>query len=223
MNGQVGRAGFDLARARRDLAARDPRLVAAAARVGWPEAPLSWSRGASLFDGLVRSVLAQQLSARASAAIEARLEAACGASLEPEALLALGEAGLRALGLSAAKAASLLGLAASAVQGRLPERDEAAALPDARLIDTLCRFRGVGRWTAEMVLIFVLGRPDVLATADLGLRRGYAHLLGRRDPVAAGELAAAGADWRPWRSFASLLLWRLAAYGPLEKHQCQGS
>ncbi len=223
MTGKLGRPGFDLARARRDLSARDPRLSAAAGQVGWPAAPSSWSRGASLFDGLVRSVLAQQLSARASAAIEARLEAACGASLEPEAILSAGEAGLRALGISAAKAAALLGLAASAVRGQLPDREEAANLPDALLIETLCRFRGVGRWTAEMVLIFTLGRPDVLATADLGLRRGYAHLLGRRDPVDASELAEAGEGWRPWRSLASLLLWRLAAYGPLAKHQCQGS
>lgn len=217
------RAGFDWEAAKAHLAAADPRLSAAAALVGWPEAPPSWGEPPSLFAGLVRAVIAQQLSARAARAVERRVEEALGCPLAPAAVLKCGEGGLRALGLSAAKAQSLIGLADAALAGSLPLGAEAAALSDAALLERLCRYRGVGRWTAEMVLIFTLGRPDVLAVADLGLRRGYAHLLGRTEPVVAAELAAAGERWRPWRTLASLMLWRLAAYGPLDQHQCQGS
>jgi DNA-3-methyladenine glycosylase II len=217
------RPGFDWEVAKAQLAAADPRLRMAAARVGWPEAPPSWRKPPSLFDGLVRAVIAQQLSARAAGAVERRVEEALGCPLTPAAVLKGGETGLRALGLSAAKAQSLIGLADAALRGSLPLGAEAAVLSDAALLERLCRHRGVGRWTAEMVLIFTLGRPDVLAVADLGLRRGYAHLLGRGRPVSAGELASAGEAWRPHRTLASLLLWRLAAHGPLDQHQCQGS
>lgn len=217
------RLPFDWDRAARELAALDPRLAVAAGALGWPRPPGSWERCLPLFEGLVRAVVAQQLSARAAAAIEARIEQALGTPLHPEALLACGVNGLRGLGLSRAKAEAILGIAQEAAEGRLPDREEAAGHADEALSAALCRLRGVGRWTAEMVLVFTLGRPDVLASADLGLRRGYAHLLGRIEPVAAVELARAGQRWRPWRTLASLMLWRLAAYGPLDQHQCQGS
>lgn len=217
------RAGFDWEAAKAHLAAADPRLSAAAALVGWPEAPPSWGEPPSLFAGLVRAVIAQQLSARAAAAIERRLAALCEADLAPEALIAAGATQLRGVGLSAAKVRTLLTLAEGALKGRLPQAHELRNWPDEAIVASLCRFPGVGRWTAEMVLIFTLGRPDVLAVTDLGLRRGFAYLQGQEKPVSATALAAAGAGWRPWRTLASLMLWRLAAYGPLDQHQCQGS
>ena len=127
---------------------------------------------------------------------------------DPRGIVALGDSELRGAGLSASKVASLRDLAARSLRGEVPELDELAGMDDAEIVSTLTPIRGVGRWTVEMLLIFRLGRPDLLPVDDLGVRRGYEFLTGRGS-VSPSELAERGRAWAPWRSLASWYLWRV--------------
>jgi 3-methyladenine DNA glycosylase/8-oxoguanine DNA glycosylase len=160
-------------------------------------------------------VVAQQLAGPAVRAVRARLETALGvvdAGSPAERFLRAPEDAVAGAGLSRAKRAALGELAEAARSGALLALAELRAMADQAVIEHLCAFRGVGRWTAEMVLLFGLGRLDVLATDDYGLRRGLGVLRGgpAARPATAGELAEAGERWRPYRSVASWYLWRLA-------------
>ena len=116
--------------------------------------------------------------------------------------------GAGASGLSAAKVAALRSLAEHALAGKLPSRRALDELSDEAIIDRLVAVRGVGRWTVEMMLIFHLGRPDVLPATDLGVRKGFAYLRGEAEPPAPRALLEYGDLWRPYRSVASWYLWR---------------
>jgi len=104
--------------------------------------------------------------------------------------------------------AAIRDIAASAAAGLVPTRRAAAQLDDATLIEQLTRIRGVGRWTVEMVLIFTLGRPDVLPVDDFGVRDGYRRLHGLAEQPRPRDLAAIGEMWAPFRSYAAWYLWR---------------
>ena len=117
------------------------------------------------------------------------------------------EPALRAVGLSGAKAASLRDLATRVVSGTL-DLDRILRLPDERVIDALREVRGIGRWTAEMLLMFDLGRPDVLPVDDLGIRKGFALTFGSRRLPAAITIERRAERWRPYRSVACWYLWR---------------
>jgi DNA-3-methyladenine glycosylase II len=161
------------------------------------------------YEALVRAIAHQQLHARAAEAILARLLAHHPAGFpSPEALLAMEDVTLRACGFSASKIAALRDIAAGATRGLVPTRAEAAALPDEALIARLTTLRGVGRWTVEMLLIFTLGRTDVLPVDDFGVREGWRRLMGLAEQPRPRALAAIGAAWSPWRSIASWYLWR---------------
>ena len=163
------------------------------------------------YETLVRAVAYQQLHARAAEAILGRLLALYppGAFPAPTALLATDSERLRACGLSARKVETLQGIARAALDGRVPSRAAAAALDAAALIASLTELRGIGRWTVEMLLIFGLGRLDVLPADDFGVRNGYRRLKGLERLPTPRQLAQAGQAWQPWRSVAAWYLWRV--------------
>ena len=162
------------------------------------------------FDALLRAIVYQQLSGRAAGAIYARVAALFdGGRPTPRALAALAPERLRAAGLSRAKTLALHDLAAKARRGVVPGPRTVRALSDEEVIERVIQVRGVGRWTGEMLLLH-LGRPDVLPATDLGIRRGFARARGLDGLPEAGEILAYGERWRPWRSVASLYLWRAA-------------
>jgi DNA-3-methyladenine glycosylase II len=185
----------------RALAAADPRLGELTRAAG----PVDVDNDHDMFASLARSITGQQLSTKAASTIWGRL--VDGGLVSPEAVLSAGPDDLRARGLSRAKAAYLADLATHVLDGSLTE-SALDALDDDAVVAELTRVKGIGRWTAEMFLIFSLGRPDVLALDDAGLLRAAGWLLdvGGRSATAA-ELAEAGEAWRPYRSVASLYLW----------------
>jgi methylated-DNA-[protein]-cysteine S-methyltransferase len=166
----------------------------------------------STFAALARSIVYQQLHGRAAATIFARLCAATSgradAAPTAEAVLALDEARLRAAGLSGSKLAGLRDLAARTVRGEIPELAALRGMTDDAIIDRLTAVRGIGRWSVEMLLMFRLGRPDVLPVDDFGVRKGLGRLLGKREMPTRDELARRGARWQPHRTIASWYLWR---------------
>ena len=161
----------------------------------------------SYFAALVRSIAFQQLAGRAAAAIHARFLASFPDGLTPEAVLALPEPAFRAAGLSAAKTASIRDLAQKAADGTVP-LEGLEAYSDDEIVARLSAVRGIGRWTAEMFLIFQLRRPDVWPIDDFGVRKGYAILHGLPAPPTPRQLAAIGELYRPYRSVAAWYCWR---------------
>jgi DNA-3-methyladenine glycosylase II len=167
------------------------------------------------YEALIRAIAHQQLHGRAAEAMLGRLVAlAPGAAFpSPAAVLALPEASLRGCGFSAAKAAAIRGIAEAAEAGRVPSLRQAARLPDEALVERLTALRGVGRWTVEMLLIFTLGRPDVLPADDFGVREGYRIAAGLEAQPKPRALAEIGQAWAPYRSAAAWYLWRAAELG----------
>ena len=165
------------------------------------------------YEALCESVIYQQLHAKAAAAITARFVAQIGdgAFPAPQMILAASDEALRSVGLSGNKTAALRDLARHAADARLPSLAACDALDDETLIARFCEIRGVGRWTAEMFLIFTLGRPDVLPSGDLGVRRGYQNAFVKPALPTPRELTQAGKPWAPFRTLATLYLWRAAS------------
>lgn len=187
-------------RGRKALACADPRLG------GWIRAHGDVDPGARrpAYALLVSSIVGQQLSTKAAATIRARLLEAAGGRFEPRALLGLDDARLRACGISQQKARYLRDLSEHVLDGRL-RPEQLWRHDDEEVVGRLTEVKGLGRWTAQMFLIFGLGRPDVLSTGDLGLLNAAQLLIG--SPVPAADFEAMGEAWRPWRSLASLHLW----------------
>jgi DNA-3-methyladenine glycosylase II len=182
----------------------DPRLGAVIERVG---ACTLRPRG-DVYGSLFRSVLYQQLAGNAAAAIERRVKACFGGTTPPpdEFMRASTEA-LRGAGLSRQKLAYLRDLAAHFADGRLEAR-RLARLPDDDLIAAVTTVHGIGQWTAHMLLIFSLGRSDVLPVGDYGVRKGVQRLYRLRDLPKPDKMERIAAPWRPYRSIASWYLWR---------------
>lgn len=190
--------------ARRELVAADPRLAAWIDQLGDVWQPRR-DPGFALLCGII---VKQQISVKAGATIVRRLRAAAGGRLGPAALAALSEESLVACGLSRQKRAALRDLAAHTLDGRL-RPEQLWRLGDEEVIEALVAVRGLGRWSAEMFLIFGLGRPDVLSTGDLGLRNGLARLCDLQEVPGPAVMTALAESWRPWRSLASCYLWAL--------------
>jgi O-6-methylguanine DNA methyltransferase len=161
---------------------------------------------------LARSITFQQLAGAAARTIWGRVLdrfAAKGGLPTPEAMLRMPEAELRSAGLSAAKTAAMKDLAKKALEGIIPHTRDLAKMSDEEIIARLSAVRGVGKWTVEMSLMFRLGRPDVLPVDDLGVRKGFDKVHGRRKPVTPKELEAYAERWRPFRTVGSWLMWRV--------------
>ena len=192
------------ARACRHLRKCDPVLDTLIAAVG----PCTLEPGGDPFTILVRSIVAQLISTAAARTVFGRLEAAVGdAGMTPAAVIALGHDTIRKQGLSNAKAQGVLDLAARASDGRLA-LDRLAEMDNAEILTQLVAVRGVGVWTAEMFLIFGLGRPDVLPVGDLGLRAGVQTLYGLEALPNAAEVRRIAEPWKPYRSIATWYMWR---------------
>jgi len=162
------------------------------------------------FGALVRAIVYQQLAGRAALAIHQRVRATVGDTLTPETLTAVPDQALRAAGLSGNKLASLRDLSAKILDGTL-ELSRSARLSDDELIAALVTVRGIGRWTAEMYLMFELRRFDVWPVDDLGVRQGYGVAWRIEPPPSAKELAPLGDRFRPYRSIVARYCWAAVA------------
>ncbi|RYZ64143.1 MAG: methylated-DNA--[protein]-cysteine S-methyltransferase [Proteobacteria bacterium] len=190
------------------LTLADARLGKHIAAVG--PCGLELKEPTSVFAALARSIVYQQLTGKAAATIFARVQALYPDGLRADYTSRLDDDALLGCGLSRNKLAALRDLGARAVAGDIPSLAEARTLPDEELIATLSRVRGIGRWSVEMFAMFSLGRPDILALGDFGLRKGFQKLFELPELATEAELAARGERWRPFRSIASWYLWRAA-------------
>ena len=203
------RRGFDVEAAHAHLARADPR----------------WKRPFDPVDALARAILYQQLSGKAAATIVGRVEAAIGSRrLHADTLGRIDDAALRACGVSGNKALALRDLAAREERGEIPTLRRMSTMDQDDIVAALVPIRGIGRWTVEMMLMFRLGRPDVLPADDLGIRKGVQVVDRLEAPPTPKELLARGERWGPWRTCASLYLWRIAdaasgARAPVKRSQ----
>jgi len=186
--------------------------------------PLRPETTQSIFEALLESIIYQQLNGKVAATITARVKALFPENTKrirtrrglvdgfpsPEQILAATEERLRSAGLSRAKMLAIRDLAAKTLDGTVPTVKQAHRMSDEELVERLDSVRGIGRWTVEMLLIFRLGRPDVLAVDDYGLRKGFAKLHKLAELPKPKQLLAYGERWRPYRSVASWYLWRVA-------------
>lgn len=196
------------------LRAADPVLARVIAAVG----PCGFEPQAegSHFAALARAIVFQQLSGKAASTIHTRFEALYGgASPTPEQLLETDDAALRGVGLSRQKVVYMRDLAEKLVSRQVPV-DDLAALDDEALIKALTAVKGVGRWTAQMFLMFRLGRPDVLPELDLGIQKAVMLAYGLPEMPKPKALLELGRPWRPYASVASWYLWRSLEIEPLD-------
>lgn len=196
-----------LAAAIGEAAARDPVIANLVALVGPITFPPRDEDGH--FGALVRSITFQQLAGSAARAIHGRVRATVPGELSPAALTAVPDETLRAAGLSGNKLAALRDLSAKILDGTV-DLDHASS-SDEEVIASLVTVRGIGRWTAEMYLMFELRRLDVWPVDDLGVRQGYGAAWGLEPPPTAKELGPLGDRFRPYRSVVARYCWEAVA------------
>ena len=178
----------------------------------------------SIFAALLESIIYQQLNGKVAAVITSRVKALFPENTQqirtrrglvegfptPGQIIAASDDLLRSAGLSRNKMLAIRDLAAKALDGTVPTLQQAHRMTDDELVERLVTIRGIGRWTVEMLLMFRLGRPDVLPVDDYGVRKGFAKMRKMADLPKPKELAAYGEKWKPYRSVASWYLWRAA-------------
>ena len=165
---------------------------------------------AGYFPKLCREIIGQQLGSGAARAILGRFQTLFPRKrITSERVLAYPEAQLRAIGMSWAKARSIRNLAQQSAEGKL-RFSAFSDMDDEAVIADLTQVKGIGRWTAEMFLIFTLGREDVFSFGDLGLRKGFVHLYGRRRAQSKKSMEIITQRWSPYRSYGSLALWHIS-------------
>jgi DNA-3-methyladenine glycosylase II len=196
----------EIARARGVLMRRDPVLAAIIRTHG--ACGIKPGRESDIFCGLVEAIVSQQLSTRAAATIYGRLRARLPGNgpPTPQALAPLSDEALRGVGLSRQKVGYVRDLSQKVLNGSL-QTDALAAMTDEEIIAELTKIKGIGRWTAEMILIFRLARPDILPVDDLGIVKAVTRAYGLRKTPSAARLLKIGERWRPYRSVASWYLW----------------
>jgi DNA-3-methyladenine glycosylase II len=209
----TGLSAADLERARRLLMRRDP-ILAPVIRKYRSRTPLD-APAMDPFPALVRTITSQQISTKAAATIHGRLVALMPGGVHPEALLALTDDHLRQAGLSRQKTAYLRDLASKVGSGELPVAS-LHELDDDQVIDAIVKVKGLGRWSAEMFLMFRLRRPDVLPVDDLGIVNAIQRLYGLRKKPKPDRIRKIGEVWRPYRTVACWYLWRSLENTPVE-------
>ncbi len=203
--------GFDTEAAFAHLCRRDRKLGAWMKKLG-PIAPdPRWRKSFDPVDALARAILYQQLSGKAAATIVSRVEAAVGSNrFHCDTLGRIDDAALRACGVSGNKALALRDLALRESRGDVPDLRRMSLMSEDDIVAALVPIRGIGRWTVEMMPMFRLGRPDILPVDDLGIRKG-AQRVDRLDAMPTPKgLALLGERWGPYRTYASMYLWRIA-------------
>ncbi len=189
------------------LSAADEKLARLIARVG--AFAMATRETMSPFQMLLHAIVYQQISGKAAASIHARLvNLFPGRKPGPRRLQKLSDEALRAAGMSRPKQRAARDLADKALDGTVPTRRQLERMGDDAIISRLIQVRGIGQWSAEMMLIFQLGRPDVLPATDLGVRKGFQLSHGGRKLPEPKKLLRYGERWRPYRSVASWYLWR---------------
>ena len=205
---------IDYARARRLLSRRDPVIRDLMRRYG--ACGLADAQHTDPFRALIHSIISQQLSTRAAATIESRFRALFGGVPTPSQVAATPEAQLRAVGLSVQKVKYVRDLCRRVEDGSLP-LTTFDAMSDDEVIAALTQVKGIGRWTAEMFLMFRLHRPDVLPVDDLGIVKAVRQAYGLRTLPSAKRLMSLGESWRPYRSVACWYLWASLDNTPLKE------
>jgi len=195
--------------AKQSLSAIDSRLAKV---ISEREDPSLSSRG-DLFATLIKSIVGQQISTKAAATVWGRLCDLVG-PIKPENILALTHDELRSAGLSNRKAEYVAGIASAWKDGL--HSLEWGSMSDEEVVDSLIALRGVGRWTAEMILIFSLLRPDVFPIDDLGVVRGMERVYNSTEPLSKSELNAIADSWKPYRTLGSWYMWRAIDPEPIE-------
>ena len=208
--------GFDTQAAYDHLASRDRKLGAWMKRIGAIDPDQRWRKSFDPVDALARAILYQQLSGKAAATIVGRVEAAIGSDrFHCVTLSRCDDATIRACGVSGNKLLALRDLAAREGRGEIPALRQMSTMDNDAIINALVPVRGIGRWTVEMMLMFRLGRQDVLPIDDLGIRKG-AQVVDKLEQMPPPKaLAERGERWGPYRTYASLYLWRIADFGTL--------
>ena len=206
---------FDPVAAIAHLKKNDPKLGQLIDRVG--EFKMKLDAAPSPFETLLEAILYQQLNGKAAATIHGRVREFFGGDPTPRALIDVPDERLRGCGVSGNKIKAMKDLAAKTLDGTVPSHAAILKMPDADIVERLTEVRGIGSWTVEMLLIFRLGRPDVLPVTDYGIRKGYALTflkLPKTRPVEAKDLPKPDVlfrrarKWAPFRSVASWYLWR---------------
>jgi DNA-3-methyladenine glycosylase II len=204
------------------LSSVDKKLAKIIAKAG--ACGLQPERTQSIFESLMEAIIYQQLHGKAAATIAGRVKALFPENMQrittrhgeqfefpsPQQILAIEPQRLRSAGLSQAKMLAIRDLAAKALDGTVPTMKVAQKMSDDELVEHLTQVRGIGRWTVEMLLIFRLGRPDVLAVDDYGVRKGYAKMHRLDELPKPKDLQELGENWRPHRSVACWYMWRAA-------------
>src|ERR1700692_1628507 len=214
-DGRRRKLPYDPQEAVAHLKERDAKVGALMERVG--EFGLRLDASPSPFESLLESILYQQLHGKAAATIHRRVREYYGGDPSPKALLDTPDEVLRAAGVSGNKTKAMKDLAAKTLDGTVPSHAAIVKMSDADIVERLTEVRGIGPWTVEMLLIFRMGRPDVLPVTDYGVRKGFAltfQRLPKSRPIEASDLPKPdavlkrGQKWRPFRSVASWYLWR---------------
>ncbi len=203
--------GFDTEAAFAHLCKRDRKLGAWMKKVGPIARDPRWRKSFDPVDALARAILYQQLSGKAAATIVGRVEVAIGSDhFHCDTLARCDDATIRACGVSGNKLLALRDLALRESRGEIPDLRRMGTMDNEALIAALVPVRGIGRWTVEMMLMFRLGRPDVLPVDDLGVRKGAQLLVKADEMLRPKELQVRGERWGPYRTYVSLYLWRIA-------------
>ena len=201
---------FDLRAAEKALRTADPKLSALIERIG--PCCLEPEAGQSPFAALAESIAYQQLTGKAAATIFSRVLALYRPKRfpRPQDILSTEDAALRGAGLSRSKVTAVKDLAKKTLDGTVPSLTKLRTLDDEEIVRRLTAVRGVGRWTVEMLLIFRLGRPDVLPANDYGVQKGFRRAFRTRAHPTPAQVLRRGERWRPYRTVASWYLWRAA-------------
>jgi DNA-3-methyladenine glycosylase II len=203
--------GFDTEAAFAHLARRDRKLGTWMRKLGAIEPDPRWRKSFDPVDALARAILYQQLSGKAAATIVARVEAAIASDrFHCDTLARCDDSTIRACGVSGNKLLALRDLALRESRNEIPDLRRMSTMDNDAIIAALVPVRGIGRWTVEMMLMFRLGRPDVLPVDDLGIRKGAQAVDRLKAMPTPKELGETGERWGPYRTYASMYLWRIA-------------